>query len=216
MPKQLLAVPSFTAGELSSRMQGRTDFQKYFSGATRLENFVVMPHGPVTRRPGTYFVSEVKTSSAKTRLVAFTFSTTQTYILEFGNTYIRFYKDKGQILDSGSAYEISSPYLTAELFDIKFAQSADVMYICHPNHEVMKLARTGHTSWSLDEIEFTDGPYLSQNTTATTMTPGATTGDDQTLTASASTFASTDVGRLINFFRPHIFFEAYLFWVCFV
>ena len=96
-------------------------------------------------------------------------------------------------------YQITTSYTTAQLFDLKFAQSADVLYITHNSHEVSKLSRTGHTSWSLDEIEFTDGPYLSQNTTTTTMTPGATTGDDQTLTASASTFASTDVGRLINF-----------------
>ena len=60
-------------------------------------------------------------------------------------------------------YEISTPYLTAELFDLKFAQSADVMYICHPNHEVEKLSRTGHTSWSLTDVEFTDGPYLDDN-----------------------------------------------------
>ena len=82
---------------------------------------------------------------------------------------------------------------------MKFAQSADVMYITHNSHEVSKLTRTGHTSWTLSEVEFTDGPYLDANTTSTTMTPGATSGDDQTLTASASTFASTDVGRLINF-----------------
>jgi len=56
MPKQLLSIPSFTAGELSSSMEGRTDFAKYFNGASNIENFVVMPHGPVTRRPGTYFV----------------------------------------------------------------------------------------------------------------------------------------------------------------
>ena len=91
MGKQLLAVPSFTAGELSSSMEGRTDFAKYFSGCTRIENFVVLPHGPVSRRPGTYYVSEVKTSSDKTRLVPFTFSTEQTYILEFGDQYLRFY-----------------------------------------------------------------------------------------------------------------------------
>ena len=36
------------------------------------------------------------------------------------------------------------------------------MYITHPNHEVMKLSRTGHTSWTLAEVAFTDGPYLQQ------------------------------------------------------
>ena len=209
MPKQLIAVPSFTAGELSSRMQGRTDFQKYFSGCTRLENFVVLPHGPITRRPGTYYVSNVKTQTAKTRLIPFEFSTTQTYVLEFGNQYIRFYKDNGQIESGGSPYDISSPYLTAELFDIKFAQSADVMYICHNNHAVRKLSRTGHTSWTLSEVEFTDGPYLDANISSTTMTPSATSGTGITITASSSTFVSTDVGRFISFSNGYAKITAY-------
>ena len=126
-------------------------------------DFLVHPQGAATRRVGTQFIAEVKSSAAKTRLIPFEFSTTQTYVLEFGNNYIRFFKDKGQILSGGSAYEISSPYLTAELFDIKFAQSADVMYITHPNHEVMKLSRTGHTYWTLAQVDFTDGPYLATN-----------------------------------------------------
>jgi hypothetical protein len=198
MGKQLLSIPSFTAGEMSDSMQGRTDFAKYFSAASRIENFVVLPHGPITRRPGTYFVSEVKTSSAKTRLIPFSFSTEQTYVLEFGNQYIRFYKDDGQITSGGSAYEISSPYTTAQLFDLKFAQSADVMYICNENHPVKKLSRTGHTSWTLADVDFTDGPYLDSNTSSTTMTPSGTTGSI-TITASSSAFVSTDVDRFINF-----------------
>jgi len=199
VPRTTLALTSFVSGEFGNKLTGRTDFDKYQSAAKTMENFLVHPQGAATRRVGTQYIASVKTASAKTRLIPFEFSTTQTYILEFGNNYIRFFKDKGQILSGGSPYEISTPYLTAELFDIKFAQSADVMYIVHPNHETMKLSRTGHTSWSLDEIEFTDGPYLAPNTTSTTMTPGATTGTGISLTASANTFVSTDVGRLINF-----------------
>ena len=207
MPRTTLALTSFVSGEFSPKMDGRTDFDKYNSGAKTLENFLVHPQGAATRRVGTQFISEVKSSAAKTRLIPFEFSTTQTYILEFGNTYIRFFKDKGQILDSGSAYEISTPYLTAELFEIKFAQSADVMYITHPNHEVMKLSRTGHTAWTLAEVEFTDGPYLATNTTTTTLTPAsASVGTGVNITASAVTginggtgFQTTDVGRIISF-----------------
>jgi len=171
MPRTTLALTSFVSGEFSPKMEGRTDFDKYSSGAKTLENFLVHPQGAATRRVGTQFIGEVKTSAAKTRLIPFEFSTTQTYVLEFGNNYIRFFKDKGQILSGGSPYEISSPYLTAELFEIKWAQSADVMYICHPNHQVMKLSRTGHTSWTLAEVDFTDGPYLATNSTETTLTP---------------------------------------------
>jgi hypothetical protein len=199
MPRTTLALTSFVSGEFSAKMDGRSDFDKYSSGTKTLENFLIHPQGAATRRVGTQFIAEVKDSTKKTRLIPFEFSTTQTYILEFGDQYIRFYKDKGQILSGGSAYEISTPYLEAELFDIKFAQSADVMYIVHPNHETNKLSRTGHTSWSLDEVVFTDGPYLGPNTTAITLTPSATSGSGITITASTNAFVSTDVNRLVSF-----------------
>lgn len=55
-------------------------------------------------------------------------------------------------------YKISSPYAESELYEIQFTQSADVMYLVHPNHQPRKLSRTGHTSWSLDSISFTSQP----------------------------------------------------------
>ena len=197
MPRTTLALNSFVSGEFSAKLDGRIDFGKYNTSCKTLENFLVHPQGAATRRVGTQFIAEVKDSSKKTRLIPFEFSTTQTYVLEFGNQYMRVYKDKGQVLSGGSPFEISTPYLEAELFELKFAQSADVLFICHPNHAVRKLSRTGHTSWTLTEVEFTNGPYLAINTTATTLTPSVTTGNG-TLTASASLFANTDVGRLVS------------------
>ena len=207
MARVAAQLSNFTAGELSPRLDGRNDLAKYSAGCATVENMVIYPHGAAARRPGTTFIAEVKSSAAKTRLIPFEFSTTQTYILELGNQYIRFYRDNGQILSSGSAYEISTPYLTAELFDIKFAQSADVMYITHPSHKTRKLSRTGHTSWTLSEVDFTNGPYLDTNTSTTTFTTSAhTVGTGRTLTASAITginsdtgFQTTDVGRLVRF-----------------
>ena len=204
MARVAAQLTNFTAGELSPRLDGRNDLSKYPAGCKTLENIVIYPHGAAARRPGTQFIAEVKTSSAKTRLIPFEFSTTQTYILEFGNQYMRVYKDKGQVLSSGVAFEISTPYLTAELFDIKFAQSADVMYITHPSHATRKLSRTGHTAWTLTTVDFTNGPYLDTNTSTTTITASASTvGTGRTFTASASTFVSTDVGRLIRFRDGH-------------
>jgi len=200
MARVAAQLTNFTAGELSPRLDGRNDLSKYPAGCKTLENIVIYPHGAAARRPGTQFIAEVKTSSAKTRLIPFEFSTTQTYILEFGNQYMRVYKDKGQVLSGGSAFEISTPYLTAELFDIKFAQSADVMYITHPSHATRKLSRTDHTAWTLTAVDFINGPYLDTNTSTTTITASAhTVGTGRTFTASANTFVSTDVGRLIRF-----------------
>ena len=205
MARVSVQLTNFTAGELSPRLDGRNDLSKYPSGCKTLENFIVYPHGSAARRSGTQFISEVKTSANKTRLVPFEFSTTQTYILEFGNQYIRIYKDKGQVQSGGSAVEIATPYLTAELFDIKFAQSADVMYIVHPNHAARKLSRTSHINWTLTQIDFTKGPMQDPNTTTTTLNPGQTAvGTGVSLVASATTginggagFASTDVGRFV-------------------
>ena len=100
MARVAVQLTNFTGGELSPRLDGRNDLSKYASGCKTLQNMVVYPHGSAARRPGTSFVAEVKTSSAYTRLVPFEFSTEQTYILEFGNQYIRFYKDSGAILEA--------------------------------------------------------------------------------------------------------------------
>ena len=212
MARVAVELTNFTGGELSPRLDGRNDIAKYNSGCKTLENMIVYPHGSASRRSGTQFVAEVKDSTKKTRLIAFEFSTVQTYILEFGDQYIRFYKDNGVILYGGSPYEISSPYLEAELFDIKFAQSADTMYICHPNHHPRKLTRSGHTNWTLTNDVIINGPFMDHNVETTTLTPShKTVGATSTVTASSTTginsnqgFLSTDVGRLLHIKDGHL------------
>ena len=283
MARVAVELTNFTGGELSPRLDGRTDLTKYSSGCSTLENLVVYPHGSAARRPGSTFIAEVADSDNKTRLIPFEFSTTQTYMLEFSNLKMRVYKDKGAVLEgdktitgitqanpavvtasshgydngdevlisgvsgmtevngkrflvadkttntfelqdkdgvdinstsftayasggvSNKVFELATPYTTAQLFDLKFAQSADVMYITHPEHEVEKLSRTGHTSWTLTDVDFTKGPMQDANTTDTTLNPGqSAVGTGIALVASAVTginggsgFQSTDVGRFV-------------------
>ncbi len=209
MPRAAPNQTNFTAGELSPRLEGRVDIAKYFNGVKKLENMIVLPHGGATRRGGTIFVNTAK--AGKVRLIPFQFSISQTYILEFGDQYIRFYRNQAilgvESFSSGfstgfeveaTSSEITSPYLESELFQIQFAQSADVLYLVHPNHAPRTLSRLSDTSWVLDEVTTINGPYLDQNLSATTITPSATTGAGITLTASTSTFVSTDVGRLVR------------------
>ena len=91
---------NFTAGELTPKLAGQVDFKKYANGVETLENMQVFPQGGATRRPGTRFVAEVKNSANITRLIPFEFNVEQSYIMEFGNQYIRFYKDNGQITET--------------------------------------------------------------------------------------------------------------------
>jgi hypothetical protein len=94
-------------------------------------------------------------------------------------------------------YTVVTPYAEADLFQLKFTQSADVLYVAHPSYKQRKITRTAHTNWTVNIITFLDGPYLIANSTATTITPSATTGNI-TLTASAALWVSTDVGRLVR------------------
>lgn len=146
---------NFTSGELSPRLSGRVDVTKYFNGCQVLENFIVMPHGGVDRRPGVRYVADGKHSNMKVRLVPFEFSTTQAYVLEFGHNYIRVYKDGGQVTSGGSPVEVTTTYTEDELFELQFAQSADTLYIAHPNHKPASLTRSSHTSWTLSDLSFT-------------------------------------------------------------
>lgn len=197
---------NFTAGELTPKLAGQVDFKKYNNGVEIMENMTVFPQGGASRRYGTRFVKEVKDSSKVTRLIPFEFNIEQSYVLEFGDQYIRFYKDNGQITSGGSAYEIATPFTESMLYEIQFTQSADVMYIVHETLKPRKLSRTGHTSWTLTEVEFQNGPYLDANESSITFTSSHTgVGTGRTLTASGTAFGyenngfhSSDVGRLIR------------------
>ena len=199
MAKASPTFSNFTAGELSPKLDGRTELSKYFNGAKQLQNFLVVPQGGATRRPGTQFIAETKTSANAARLIPFEFNVTQAYVLEFGNNYFRIFKDGGQVVDgSSNPIEVTTTYTSAQLPGLKFAQSADVMFIVHPDHKPRQITRTDHDAWTITDVAFRRGPMLDPQLDGTTLTANGRTGTGVTITASANTFASTDVGRLVK------------------
>jgi hypothetical protein len=263
-------ITNFRTGEISPKLEGRIDLQKYNEAAQTVNNMVVFPSGGVTRRPGTFFAGRSK-DGGKVRLMDFEFSDEQAYVLEFGANYIRFYKDGGLLTETSQnitavtqanpavvtitshtftngdrifisgvagmtqlnnreftvanttantfelsgidstgfdAYtsggtaakivEVTTTYSVTDIFEINHAQSADVLFLAHKDHEPAKLTRTTATSFTLEDIEFVDGPYLDENDTNTTLYASADTGT-VTITASANVFTSADVGRFIRF-----------------
>ncbi len=133
MPKASPLKDAFNAGEMSPLMAARIRIDKYANALKTCENMIPMVQGGVTRRTGTMFVEEVKQSdnyvasgyvasgyvavaSGSAKLVPFEFSVTQTYVLEFGSQYIRFYKDRGQIQTSGvAAWLTATAYVVGDL-----------------------------------------------------------------------------------------------------
>ncbi len=287
MGRASLIQNAFNAGELSSLMLGRQDVDKYASGLFVCLNGIPLTQGAWTRRPGTAYLHQCKHHSKLARVIPFQYSITQTYILEFGEQYIRFFTEHGILTKTtqnitgitkastavatysgadtyandervfitgvvgmtqvnnrefvvknvnagantfelyetdgttpvnstnygtytsggtvGEILEVATDFLEADLADVRVTQSADTLYILHPDYPPQTLVRVSATSWTLSDISFTDGPYDTQNTTSTTLTPSAATGTGVTLTASAVTginggqgFLTTDVGRLIR------------------
>ena len=198
MAKSSPILNAFNAGELSPEFKGRIDLEKFRKGCERLENFLPRIHGPARKRPGSRFVNETKNSATRTRLIPFEFSTTQAYVLEFGDEYIRFYANGGVVLSGGLPYEIVSPYDHTDLDQLDYAQSADVIYITHPDYPPYKLARIAATNWTMTEVDFDWPPFNDENDGTITITASAVTGAI-TLTASASLFVAADVGSFFKF-----------------
>ena len=239
MARSAPAISTFTAGEISPRLEGRVTIEKYREGLSTLTNMIVQPHGGVTRRPGTEYLGEVKDSSSVTRLIPFEFKTADTYALEFGDQYMRVFRNGLQVLEDsekavsaitlanpgvltstshglsdgdevylyntsgdmteftarnylvanvttntftlqdlfgndidttgytaygGSGitvdklYQITTPYTSAQINDVRFAQSADTMYLVHPSHAVRTLTRTDHNAWTISTASITGSP----------------------------------------------------------
>ncbi len=146
--------PSFTGGELSPALGARVDLAKYQSGLRTALNVFVHPHGGVSNRAGLQFISEVKDSTKRARLIRFQFNTEQTYILEFGDLYIRIFRDGGLVLSGATPYEVASAYTAAQVQNLVFVQEADVLYLCHVDHPVRKLGRLADNNWTLTTVLF--------------------------------------------------------------
>lgn len=164
---------AFGGGEVSPEMFGRIDDAKYQSGLAKCRNFIPKPQGPAENRPGFVFVCPVKDSTKKTRLIPFTYSTTQTMVIELGAGYFRFHT-LGATLETspGVSYELANPYAEADLFDIHFVQSADVLTLAHPNYAPRELRRVGALNWQLTIIAFT--PLLASPAALTVTSAGFT------------------------------------------
>lgn len=88
---------NFASGEISPKVEGRLDLPRYFNGANRVRDWICLPQGGVETRGGFHFVAETKDSTKESRMIGFEFSELQNYMMEFGDLYIRFFMDRGQI-----------------------------------------------------------------------------------------------------------------------
>lgn len=177
-----LSQVSFTRGELTPALYKRTDIEQYSIGLKTLKNGFVHQEGCVSNRFGLEYVGEAKISNKETRLIPFVFNSEQTYIIEAGHKYFRFIHNGGYITYPndytteelrGTVVEIVTPYTHTDLKYLKYAQSADVLTITHPDYPPKELSRYAHHDWRLESIVFSPSISAPTNVTATwsTTTP---------------------------------------------
>ena len=189
--------PSFAGGELTPALYGRTDLQKYDVGASRLENMIVLRYGGATRRPGFRYVAKTQ-GGRKARLIPFQYSTEQSYVLEFTEGFVRIFTQGGIVVKDGNPLTIPTKYKEADLPDIKYTQSADVLFLVHVNHPPMTLTRYGVTEWKLEQMDIAGGPFDDPNTKENVKICASAVRGDVTLTASTDYFTNDMVGSLIR------------------
>lgn len=271
-----LLQPSFTSGEISPALYGRVDIARYQTGLRRCRNFIVRPHGGVSNRPGTRFVSTTRDQSAASVLIPFIFSTTQAYILEFSAGFIQVFANGGfvqnvgtstitnvtvtgigpytrtittaaahglvvgqQVTISGvvatgvylvngiwnvlstpsattftiktssstsgsytsggvvsSSLTITNPYATEDLASLRFAQSADVLTVVHPDFPPQEFRRLSASSFTFAPAVYDTGPFLDLNVNEVLFVHASARKGTVTLTATQNIFTATHVGAL--------------------
>src|SRR5690606_10083790 len=147
MPKLTIAKNNFTAGEIAPDLWGRSDLQGYVNGAARLRNVLLRPAGGVTRRPGLRHVALLP-GIAALRLAAFAFNMAQTYLLGFCPGELRVWRDDEEVF-AGAA-----PWTADMLPNLTWTQSADTLFLCHPDLPPQRITRRSHTDWQIADFTF--------------------------------------------------------------
>jgi hypothetical protein len=94
---------NFSSGEMAPEYRGRRDLQKVQASMNFAKNCYVKPSGPVLNREGMEHINFAYDDSDEIRLIPFEFNTVQTYVLEFGEKYMRVFRDGGLVLDPNNA-----------------------------------------------------------------------------------------------------------------
>ncbi|WP_422477197.1 hypothetical protein [Pleomorphochaeta sp. DL1XJH-081] len=153
-------VNNFTSGEVSPKLGGRPDLGIYHSGVSKLENFLIMIQGGVTRRPGTVLL---ETLEGECRIIPFTISVHLSFLVELSNQKLSIRYSDGSLyplMYEGNPVEgFPVPYLADELPEVQFTQDYQTLYLAHRNHPPKMLTYIGGSfMWSTLEPT-TDSKY---------------------------------------------------------
>ena len=200
---------NFTAGELDPLMRARVDLKSYENALEKATNVLCQPQGGITRRNGTRYLMALPNTSTESaangvRLVAFEFSTSDSYMLCFTHNRMYIFKDGTLITNINGT---GNPYLVttiagSRLDELCWTQSADTLILTHQDIPPVSIVRGANdASWTASDLSFGSIPKfafsIAFSNPAATLTPTAVSGKIK-LTTSASVFTSAHVGQYVN------------------
>lgn len=197
-PRQI----SFASGEIDPLLHWRDDYARARDGLSLCRGFLPLPQGGLTRAPGTFMRGEIKSGATQAVLIPFIFAQNDACVLELTPLEMRVWRYGSLVTAAnGSVYSRATPWTAADLANLQWVQSADVIYVADGRNPIQRLARLALNNWTLDDLELSRGPFRAQNLTKSqTLQASAGTGSI-TLTASFSYFTNAHVGSLIRL-RP--------------
>ncbi len=174
-------INAFNGGEVSPDVYARYDSPIYNTACIKMENFIPQTYGGAERRPGTQFLDQL--SNNKRVMYPFVFNNNNTYNLIFSANVLEIYSTYVDSESVGNEFisSLGTNFLEEELYELKFIQSADIVFITHPNHPVQKLSRISNTAFTLTNLEFKFPPLLNEESTTLAVT-------DTTLSSTAGVF----------------------------
>ena len=204
---------NFTAGEIDPLLRSRVDIKSYENGLETAQNVLCQPQGGITRRNGLRYINALPNTGTESaangvRLVAFEFSTSDSYMLCFTHNRMHVYKNGALVTNingSGNAYlDTSGVSLSSgRLANMCWTQSADTLIVVHEDLAPIKIVRGANdATWTASAISFDSIPKYAFNIAysnpAGTLTPSAVTGKITLTASTAGTFSSASVGQYIN------------------
>lgn len=100
-------------------------------------------------------------------------------------------------MPSDGTLETASPYQEADLFDVHYAQSADIKTLVHQDYPPAELSRLSATNWAYQAVVFNDA--LAAPTGASmTPTSGATSSITAVSAATPASFTTSSAGSTDN------------------
>lgn len=167
MPNSDFQRHSFLGGEVSPSLYERADMEKFGKWFSNAENIRFRETGAFRNRCGFVKVADTKYNTAGQiiKLLSFAFNDEESFLIEMGPNYIRFYRNGEPIIVGDVPYELSTIFSSFSVDDLKYAQAGDTIFIVHPQYGIYELIRllSDGTQWEFRKFKTDIFPMKEQN-----------------------------------------------------